>query len=166
MNPYKAILAKHRRQEAAFIRQLRISMYVPSELPPQPSELKLVLNAILPTLGLIFLVALWLVAGCAGEATAEEYTPEQYCQAIYIIEGGAKTKHPYGILTKYKNTTPKQACLNTVNHKHKDWVTQGSHGSFTNYLGSKYCPINSDTDDGTCVNWIPNLKFYLAKDKK
>lgn len=104
---------------------------------------------------------LWL-SSCAQ---AEEFSASQYCKAIYIIEGGSKTKHPYGILAKYKHTTPLQACLNTVNHKHRDWVAKGSRGAFTAYLGSKYCPIGSDTDDGTCKNWIPNLEFYLTKTK-
>ena len=35
-------------------------------------------------------------------------TPDQVVDAIYITEGGTHTKHPYGILTHYKHTTPHQ----------------------------------------------------------
>lgn len=164
MHKLKSLMAKHRRMEYEFIRRLRISMYPIQEMPLQPSELKLLPNSIIPVLGAVFLIVVLLVSGC-NEAMASEVDAERYCKAIYIIEGGAKTKHPYGILAKYKTTTPKQACINTVKHKYRDWVAKGQQGAFTAYLGSKYCPIGSDTDNGTCKNWVPNLEYYLARSK-
>lgn len=82
--------------------------------------------------------------------------------AIYKAEGGAKTRHPYGVLKKYKTTTPRQACINTINHKYQDWLKTGCKGDFITYLGSKYAPINSDTDNGTNRYWVKNVRNFYA----
>lgn len=83
---------------------------------------------------------------------------KSYCRAIYKIEGGANTHHPYGILAKYKHTTPKQACINTVNHAFRDWNGQGS---FNRFLANRYAPVNSDTDNGTNQYWLSNLEAVM-----
>ena len=84
---------------------------------------------------------------------------DKLADAIYLAEGGAKTSHPYGILAKYKHTTPRQACLNTIKHKYGDWVKFGSNGDFIEYLGSKYAPINCANDPtGLNRNWVKNVK--------
>lgn len=89
MNPrtLKYIEAKHRRQQAEFIRRLRISMYVPSELPLQPSELRLLPNSIIPVLGAVFLIVVLLVSGC-NEAFAD--IPED--KAVKAIIGEAENQ--------------------------------------------------------------------------
>lgn len=161
MHKLKSLMAKHRRMEAEFIRGLRIRMFHVEQMPLTDTEVELFKNALI-LIGCIIACGFMMVAGC-NQAVASEVDAERYCKAIYIIEGGSKTKHPYGILAKYKTTTPKQACINTVAHKYQDWVSKGQHGAFTAYLGSKYCPIGSDTDNGTCKNWVPNLEYHLAR---
>lgn len=81
--------------------------------------------------------------------------------AIYKAEGGSKTKHPYGILTKYKNTTPRQACINTINRKLKTY--KGSDKDFIKHLGKTYCPVGALNDPwGLNKNWVNNVtKFYF-----
>ena len=37
------------------------------------------------------------------------FTDNQIADAIYIAEGGIATRHPYGILKKYKTTPPRNA---------------------------------------------------------
>ena len=97
------------------------------------------------------------------------YTPEDICNAIYQAEGGAKTKHPYGILTTYKTTTPRQACINTVKHRLYDWnVWTVQHGKYCDdfilYLGSRYCPIGAKNDPKSLnINWTKNVKYFLNK---
>jgi hypothetical protein len=111
---------------------------------------------------LILLLALFLLAGCKGEPVWADidYTNEQIANAIYKAEGGAKTRHPYGILTKYKHTTPKQACLNTIAHARRDF--QG--GDFISFLGSRYCPVGALNDPrGLNKNWVRNVKYFLNK---
>ena len=96
----------------------------------------------------------------SGTAWAEpDYN--RLADAIYKAEGGKNTRHAYGILAKYKHTTPRQACINTIRHKYSDWVKQGSKGDFIAYLGSKYAPINSDTDNGTNKFWVKNVRYFL-----
>ena len=81
---------------------------------------------------------------------------ERLADAIYIAEGGAKTKHPYGILKKYKTTTPRQACINTIRSNRKRW---DGRGDFVVFLGATYCPINAPNDPkGLNVNWVKNVK--------
>lgn len=91
------------------------------------------------------------------------FDPEDVCKAIYKAEGGAKTRHPYGILAHYKTTTPKQACINTVNHALRDW---NGNGDFIEFLGSRYCPIGAKNDPtGLNKNWVKNVKYFLERTK-
>lgn len=84
---------------------------------------------------------------------------DKLADAIYIAEGGAKTKYPYGILTKYKKTTPRQACINTIKHAWNDW---DGKGDFIAFLGSRYAPLNAKNDPrGLNKNWVKNVRrFY------
>lgn len=36
--------------------------------------------------------------------------------AIWTTEGGANTSYPFGIKHHYKHTSPRQACVNTIEH--------------------------------------------------
>ena len=86
-------------------------------------------------------------------------SPEKLCQAIYKAEGGSATKHPYGILKKYKTTSPKQACINTVNSSLKRFKAQKSSKDFISYLGATYCPVGASNDPkGLNMNWIRNVR--------
>ena len=111
----------------------------------------------------LIILALVMMTG-SQIAWAESVDFDKLANAIYKAEGGAKTKHPYGILAKYKHTTPRQACLNTIKHKHRDWVKLGSKGDFIAYLGSKYAPVNCDNDNGTNRYWVKNVRYFLAKE--
>ena len=72
----------------------------------------------------------------------------------------------YGILTKYHNTTPEQASINTINHALRDFESSGggSQEQFINMLGNRYAPTNGVVaNDPTHLNknWIPNVtKFW------
>ena len=114
-----------------------------------------------PTIILLILLALSLFFG-AKSCRAEEINVEKLATAIYYAEGGEKTNFPYGILAKYKTTTPRQACINTINHSLKDWNGQGD---FITFLGSRYCPVNCENDNGTNKYWVGNVKRLYAKQK-
>jgi len=81
--------------------------------------------------------------------------------AIYKAEGGAKTRHPYGILKKYKTTTPRQACINTIKSNLKRW---NGKGDFITFLGRTYCPVGALNDPrGLNRHWVKNVrKFYYG----
>ena len=87
---------------------------------------------------------------------------ERLANAIYRAENSIT--HPYGIMQKYKYTTPRQACINTIRHKHRDWLKGGSKGNFLDYLGSKYAPIGASNDPrGLNVNWVRNVRYHYNK---
>ena len=77
-------------------------------------------------------------------------------------KGGNKTKYPYGILKKYKKTTPRQACINTIKHALKDY--KGKEEGFIEFLWARYCPIGAKNDPkGLNKNWIKNVKFFYKQ---
>lgn len=85
--------------------------------------------------------------------------------AIFRAEGGYKTKHPYGILKKYKKTSPRQACLNTIRSKYLAWKSiEGPKAPFLEYLASKYAPIGVANDPTNLnKNWLNNVRYFMAK---
>jgi hypothetical protein len=105
------------------------------------------------------LILLW-----HGVARSEEISVERLADAIYHAEGGAKTRHPYGILAKYKHTTPRQACINTINSNYKRWVKAGKPGKFISWLGNTYCPVGAANDPtGLNKNWKRNVSYYYTR---
>ena len=111
---------------------------------------------------LLCLTSIVLMGTARAETLSNGIDVDRLANAIYKAEGGAKTRHPYGILAKYKHTTPRQACINTIRSKHKAWVKAGSKGEFIAYLGSKYAPIGASNDpNGLNKHWVRNVKgFY------
>jgi len=98
------------------------------------------------------------------EAKAEVVDIERLADAIYIAEGGAKTNHPYGILTKYKTTTPRQACINTIKSGLKRFAKQTEEKDFIVFLGKTYCPIGAKNDPkGLNKNWVKNVTYHYER---
>lgn len=97
--------------------------------------------------------------------TALAYTDEQVCNAIYIIEGKEKARQPYGVETIECKTEKRcrQICLNTIRNNRKRYADYGykQYDTYLEFLQSRYCPSSQNL----CENWLPNLKFYLTKDK-
>ena len=98
-------------------------------------------------------------------SSTNKINTEELANAIFIAEGGISTKHPYGILTKYKTTTPRQACLNTINHALRDW---SGKEDFITFLGGRYCPVGASNDPlGLNKNWIRNVsRIYNERTKR
>ena len=86
----------------------------------------------------------------------------KYADAIYIIEGGKHTKHPYGILGHW-HKSPRIICINTIKHQYRRWLKQGKPGAFTAFLGRVYAPVGCWNDVGTNQYWVRNLNYYLMK---
>ena len=78
--------------------------------------------------------------------------------AIYKVEGGAKTKHPYGILS-VKTSNPRKVCLNTIYHNEVRWKDAGSKGDYLNFLADVYCPKSADPVGNK--NWKVNIHKFL-----
>lgn len=146
---------------------LRNTIPEPKDPPPKRFSWWKVL-AIVAVLGAI----LYLLSGCAWandkilvkSDNIAGYSVNQWADAIYKAEGGEKTRYPYGILAKYKHTTPRQACINTISSKYKAYKKLGLKTPFIAFLASKYAPIGAKNDPtGLNRNWIKNVNHYLTK---
>ena len=106
------------------------------------------------------ILVLLLGAPAASLASMPRNQAERLADAIYVAEGGSNTRHPYGILKTYVNTTPRQACLNTINHQWQRWVDAGRPGpDFIEFLGRTYCPVGAKNDPGGLNrNWVGNVR--------
>ena len=113
---------------------------------------------------LIGLFILLFFIFCPKMLYAETINIEKLADAIYYAEGGAKTRHPYGILAKYKHTTPRQACLNTINSAHKRFQMQTKETDFIHFLSLTYCPIGASNDpSGLNIHWERNVKSLYTR---
>lgn len=112
----------------------------------------------------VILLVMFLIASCAH---AEDVDIDRMADAIYHAEGGAKTKHPYGILKKYKTTTPRQACINTIKTNIKKFNNQNKEKDFIVFMSKTYCPIGAENDPtGLNKNWVKNVKYFYNKETK
>lgn len=106
-----------------------------------------------------------LLIACFGPLNGSCYADIdviKLADSIYLAEGGSRTKHPYGILTKYKTTTPRQACINTINHALRDY--KGLEDGFIAFLGSRYAPVGADNDpDNLNSNWVKNVSYFYHR---
>lgn len=87
------------------------------------------------------------------------------CEAIRQAEGkNSKGVWTYGIINPYKHTTNKQACINSIRHRLKDFNAQGQTGDFIAYLGKYYAPIGVSNDpSGLNRNWIKNVHYFYER---
>jgi len=82
--------------------------------------------------------------------------------AIFHAEG-VNSRHPYGILKKYKTTTPRQACINTIKSGLKRYETSDKSLQFIPFLAQTYCPIGAKNDPtGLNRHWIKNVSHFYA----
>jgi hypothetical protein len=123
-------------------------------------------------LGLLCLAPLSSMAAGSNTDTPDKSAKVSVCyaavdidrlaNAIWRAEGGNKTRHPYGILKKFKKTTPRQACINTIKSNLRRW---NGKGDFIIFLSKTYCPIGASNDPtGLNKNWVKNVShFYKQK---
>ena len=95
---------------------------------------------------------------------ADEIDDVKLCNAIYKAEGGAKAQYLYGIRS-VKYDTPEEArriCMNTIRNNRKRYADYGykTHGTYLEFLQSRYCPIGCDNDRGENRFWIKNVKYF------
>lgn len=85
---------------------------------------------------------------------------EKLADAIKVSE--ASKSHPYGIMQRYKRTTPRQACINTIKHAIKDY--RGNDSGFIEFLGKRYAPIGAKNDPTNLnKNWTNNVQAIYAR---
>jgi len=113
---------------------------------------------------LIILLTILLNFNVFGQITTNQIN--KIVDSIYIIEGGANTKYPYGIKS-IKTDNPRQICYNTVRNQYIRWSNNGKTNDFLQSLQIRYCPIGAADDPRNLnSNWLKNLKNQLGKDFK
>lgn len=88
---------------------------------------------------------------------------------IYIIEGGDKTKYPYGIKsidTGGNKEKARRICLNTIKNNYIRWqkaglVNNNKKIDYLDFLADRYCPPSDDPIGNK--NWKKNIKKLLNK---
>lgn len=96
-------------------------------------------------------------------AYAEQINIERLADAIYLAEGGSRTIHPYGILTRYKRTTPRQACINSIKSAIKR-AKSTDPSKVIPEMGSVYCPVGASNDPrGLNRNWVKNVTYFYNR---
>ena len=111
---------------------------------------------------LVAFITVTLILSAVVLCRAEEIDINKLATAIYHAEG-VNSRHPYGILAKYKTTTPRQACINTIKHALRDW---NGKGDFISFLGARYCPVGASNDpQGLNRYWVKNVKHFYNRGK-
>lgn len=108
---------------------------------------------------------LWaaLTATVFAATPIDEGYANKIADAIYIVEGGAKAKVPYGILS-VKTNDPRRICLNTIRNNYLRWQNAGSPDDYLLFLSNRYAPIGASNDPkGLNNNWLKNLRKILSK---
>jgi hypothetical protein len=83
---------------------------------------------------------------------------------IYIVEGGNKTRFPYGIKSiKVKSTEQaRRICENTVRNNYYRWTNSSKEKDYITFLAERYCPPKVDANG--FKNWTNNFwKIYNNK---
>lgn len=99
-----------------------------------------------------YLLIIFFIFGQISTANAQTINVDRLADAIYRAENSQS--HPYGIMVKYKHTTPRQACINTINHRLKDW---NGKDDFIVFLGLRYSPPKENP------NWVRLVKYFYNK---
>ena len=121
-------------------------------------------------------LAFWLLPAClllclAGcepcPAYAEPaYTDEQVANAIYLAEGGAKTRYPYGVISVNTHSDPayaKKIVLNSIARSRERWRKAGRPVDWLAYFASRWCPVGAENDPtGLNSNWLRNVRAILS----
>lgn len=109
-------------------------------------------------------IALLLSLLLAYTASASDNIDVQrIADAIYKIEGGKKTKYPYGVKsinTRQNTVKARIICINTIVNTHKRWIAENKPIDFLDYLADRYCPVDSDRIGNR--RWKKNIRKYVA----
>lgn len=83
--------------------------------------------------------------------------------AIYRVEGGARAKVPFGILSVRVSSLEeaRKVAYNTVQNTHSRWEKAGRPGEYLDFLADRYCPPSDDPKGNR--NWKKNIRHFLKK---
>ena len=106
------------------------------------------------------ILSLILLLALPSVAWSFEYSDDQIADAIYLAEGGAKTRFPYGIKsidTKGNKKYARKICLNSIRNARKRWEMANKPEDFIVFMGRRYSPPHINP------NWARLVKYFLNK---
>lgn len=118
---------------------------------------------------LVAFMGLWM-ASCesspqpAWAVESHEIPASVVADAIYRAEGGAKTRHPYGVLSVKVGSTAeaRQVCLNSIRNSRQRWEKAGRPGDWLEFFQKRWCPVGASNDPaGLNHNWLRNVRGIL-----
>lgn len=88
---------------------------------------------------------------------------EKLADAIYRVEGGAKAKKPYGILSVpvKDEAEARRVAINTARNNYARWQAAGEPGDYLNFLADRFVPSRADPQGN--VNWKSNVAKIYAQ---
>ena len=116
----------------------------------------------------ILLIASIFALGLISTAFAMETYIDQERLVEAIGKAENSVKYPYGIKsinTHGDKVLARKICLNTVNNNLARWQwarQQGDTRDFIEFLGARFCPVNSPDDNGTNQFWVKNVRHFLS----
>lgn len=116
-----------------------------------------------------FLLSL-LVGASLTAAPLPEPTVDRIVDSIYKLEGGDKTKYPYGIKSipikgdteAARRAYARRICRNTVVNNWARWERAGATNKYFVFLATRYCPPSADPVGHK--NWINNIRKISGLD--
>lgn len=112
---------------------------------------------------LLILACFWAVLPCFGQISSNNV--DKITSAIYKIEGGTKTKYPFGIKsinTEGNYDKSRQICRNTIVNNIKRYQNQTNYTNYFIFLADRYCPPSADKQGN--INWKKNIQSVLGQE--
>lgn len=107
-------------------------------------------------------IVICLFLACRVNAALPDVQANKLANAIYVVEGGNKTKHPYGIKsvkTGGNKLKARRICIRTIQNTHNKWLKENKPNNFLDYLANKYCPVASDEIGN--LHWRRNIRKFV-----
>ena len=115
--------------------------------------------------GILLLAFLGSPLGLA-QGLVQEPDFEQMTQAIWLTEGGLKTKHPFGVLSVPCSsfTECRQITLNSLRNSWERYQKAKTQMPFDEFFQKRWCPVGAENDpQGLNRNWLLNFRYFMEK---
>lgn len=111
---------------------------------------------------LLIICVLFSYSICSAEIDLD-----RWADAIFKAEGGYSATYLYGIRSIPYNSEAeaRRICKNTVYNtlvKYRSTRCRPDDDDLT-CMARRYCPVGSDTDNGTCQYWKKNVQYFLEE---
>ena len=91
---------------------------------------------------------------------------DKMCDAVYRTEGGAKTKHPFGVLSVpcsgYEEC--RKITLNSLRNSWSRYQKTDMKIPFDEFFQKRWSPVGAENDpNGLNKNWLSNFRFFMSR---